>query len=637
MIWIVCALLGVLLIGTSARIYFLKKNGLSRVVIALGCLFAATYVLYIPPFTATYGTMFGAIGDLLHVLRVVSLDADVTHFYDVIVKNTGHILMARGYVSMLGLLHVALPAVSALTAVTVLLRWISSIQLFFTNKRKRPMFVFSEANERALHLAKSLEQLNCDIVFASSTSEQLTGEISGKHKPICKEESISELNIKSKKKKDIYFFCISEDENLSLSHLLQLTEKFSSVKESEQEYIHIYQFAKYQDFSTFVDSADKGLLDVHCVNEYEILAYNLLDQYPLMKSATKGVHVLLHGLSPINVVALRAVAWCGQIAGFSLRISVVGIDIGDQKEDLMRLYPGLFAERYDIRFYDCRNEKEIEEAISRECKDANYIIVSEETDNETMERGIALRRLFYKLDDRFAACPPIFCYIKENSKAHLIKNLTTAESNPKRKMNYDLIPFGNLNEVFTYARLVDSPLEKLAKNVHLAYEEIFSDGQIDVQQALKRYNIFEVNKRSNRANALHIRYKLNMLGLDYTDDPDAEEVRLEDYYTTEALARMSYSEHSRWMAFLETEGWTVAQREDVLAYQNSGISKGRHNCPLLKMHPYICEYEKLKDLSLELENKDTTVYDEELIVRIPDILGDKWNVIGQKYKIIKMK
>ena len=637
MIWLVCALLGALLIGSSARIYFHKKNGLPRVVIALGCLFAATYVLYIPAFTSTYGIMFGAIGDLLHVLRVVSLDADVTHFYDVIVANTGHILIARGYVAMLGLMHVALPTVSALTAVTVLIRWFSSIQLFFTNRRKRPMFVFSEANERALHLAKSLEQLNCDIVFASSTAEHLAGEIGGKHKPICKEEGISELNIKSRRNKDIYFFCISEDENLSLSHLLQLVEKFSAVKESEQQHIHIYQFAKHQDFSTFVDSADKGMLDVHCVNEYGILAYNLLDQYPLTKSATKGVHVLLHGISAINVVVLRAVAWCGQMADFPLRISVVGIDIENQKADLMQLYPGLFTQRYDIRFYDCQNEKQIEDTISRECKDANYIIVSEETDNQTMERGIALRRLFYRLDEGFAACPPIFCYIKENAKAHLIKNLTTAESNPKRKMNYDLIPFGNLNEVFTYARLVDSPLEKLAKNVHLAYEEIFSDGPIDVQQALKRYNIFEVNKRSNRANALHIRYKLNMLGLDYTDDPDAQEVRLEDYYTPEALAKMSYSEHSRWMAFLETEGWTVAQREDVLAYQNSGISKGRHNCPLLKMHPYICEYEKLKDLSLELENKDTTVYDEELIVRIPDILGDKWNVIGKKYKIIKMK
>lgn len=40
---------------------------------------------------------------------------------------------------------------------------------------------------------------------------------------------------------------------------------------------------------------------------------------------------------------------------------------------------------------------------------------------------------------------------------------------------------------------------------------------------------------------------------------------------------------------------------------------------------------------MELEGKDTTVYDEELILRIPDILGDKWNVAGKKYKIFNIR
>ena len=203
-------------------------------------------------------------------------------------------------------------------------------------------------------------------------------------------------------------------------------------------------------------------------------------------------------------------------------------------------------------------------------------------------------------------------------------------------MSYNLTPFGSLDEIYTYEILVDSDLEKLAKNVHLAYEEIFSDGDINVKEALKRYNVFEVNKRSNRANALHIRYKLNTLGLDYTNDPNANEVRPEDFYTEEVLENMSVSEHNRWMAFLETEGWLPAEKNEVIAYRESGISKGRHNCPALKMHPYICAYEELKDLSLELEGKDTTVYDKELIIRIPDILGDKWNSSKKKFKIIKM-
>ena len=77
---------------------------------------------------------------------------------------------------ILGALHMAVPAASALTAVTVLFRCFSSMQLFFANILKKPMFVFSELNERSLQLAKSLENIKCDIVFAGSTEDSLKNE-----------------------------------------------------------------------------------------------------------------------------------------------------------------------------------------------------------------------------------------------------------------------------------------------------------------------------------------------------------------------------------------------------------------------------------------------------------------------------
>ena len=636
MIWIICTIISAIMIVLSIRAYLNKSNGSLRVIAVLGCLFAATYIIYLPALLSSYGLLSGLIGNLIHVLQVVTLDADIMEYYDVISSGIGNIVLAKLYMVLQGVLHVALPTVSALTAVTVLFRCFSSMQLFFASKRKKPLFIFSEINERSLQLAKSLCGIKCDIVFANSTTDSLNNENETGLDFIFKEESISELNVKQKKGKDIYYFCISDDEDASLSYALQLIEKHSNLKDADQKHIHIFQFAKSDDFSVFIDSANKGMLDIQCINEYEMLLYNLLNRYPLFKFAKSEIHVLLHGLSQINITALKAIAWCGQLGGYSLKISVVGTNISSQIEELKLTVPGLFTERYNIIFYDCSSEKEIVDTISQKCLDTNYVIVSEATDNETMKQGIILRRLFYKSSKTFDACPPIFCYIKEPSKFNIVKNLSTAESNPKRKMSYDLTPFGSLEEVYTYKNLVDSDLEKLAKNVHLAYEEIFSDNPIDVPEALKRYNIFEVNKRSNRANALHIRYKLNLLGLDYTDTYDKESVDMSDYYTEQYLEILSMSEHDRWMAFLETEGWEPSTKEEVYSYRESGISKGRHNCPILKKHPYICEYEKLKDLSLDLEGKDTTVYDKELILRIPDILGDKWNVAGKKYQITKL-
>ena len=637
--WIICASVAVLLIVIGVGLYLGKRNSNTRSVIALGCIFGATFVAYSPVYFGDYGIIGGLFGNVIHTLRVVTIDADVTEFYDAIRSGIGSELLTKAYTVMIGALHIALPMLSAVTAFTVLVRYFSTMQIHLAGKRNCPMFIFSEVNERSLHLAKSLEKIKCDIIFAGSTADSFNGKIENKHSVILKDEEISELTIKNRKGKDIYFFCISEDEDVSLGHTLDLIERYSSASEAEQEHIHIYQFTKHEDFAVFIDSADKESIDVQCINEYEMLVYNLLDKHPLMKYGRSGAHVLIHGLSDMNVVALKAVAWCGQMSNFSLRISVVGVDMVDRINELRMNTPGLFTDRYDIRFFDCRTEKEVIDTIRTDCADANYIIVGEKSDNDTMNLGISLRRLFYMIDTDFSACPPIFCYIKEPSKFSLIKDLATAESNPKRKVNYNLTPFGSLEEVYTYETLISSGLENIAKNVHLAYEEIFSDGEINVKEALKRYNIFEVNKRANRGAALHIRYKLNMLGLDYKEivGPEDEELQLRDAYTEEALESMSVAEHNRWMAFLEAEGWLPAEKDEVNAYRNSGISRGRHNCPILKMHPYICEYEKLRDLSVELEGKDTTVYDRELIARIPDILGDKWNVSGKKYKIVRLK
>ena len=637
--WIICASVAVLLIVIGVGLYLGKRNSNTRSVIALGCIFGATFVAYSPVYFGDYGIIGGLFGNVIHTLRVVTIDADVTEFYDAIRSGIESELLTKAYTVMIGALHIALPMLSAVTAFTVLVRYFSTMQIHLAGKRNCPMFIFSEVNERSLHLAKSLEKIKCDIIFAGSTADSFNGKIENKHSVILKDEEISELTIKNRKGKDIYFFCISEDEDVSLGHTLDLIERYSSASEEEQEHIHIYQFTKHEDFAVFIDSADKESIDVQCINEYEMLVYNLLDKHPLMKYGRSGAHVLIHGLSDMNVVALKAVAWCGQMSNFSLRISVVGVDMVDRINELRMNTPGLFTDRYDIRFFDCRTEKEVIDTIRTDCADANYIIVGEKSDNDTMNLGISLRRLFYMMDTDFSACPPIFCYIKEPSKFSLIKDLATAESNPKRKVNYNLTPFGSLEEVYTYETLISSGLENIAKNVHLAYEEIFSDGEINVKEALKRYNIFEVNKRANRGAALHIRYKLNMLGLDYKEivGPEDEELQLRDAYTEEALESMSVAEHNRWMAFLEAEGWLPAEKDEVNAYRNSGISRGRHNCPILKMHPYICEYEKLRDLSVELEGKDTTVYDRELIARIPDILGDKWNVSGKKYKIVRLK
>jgi site-specific recombinase XerD len=104
----------------------------------------------------------------------------------------------------------------------------------------------------------------------------------------------------------------------------------------------------------FIDSADKGSLDVQCVNEYEQLIYSLLDRYPLSKFASSQLHVLLHGMSPINIIALRAIAWCSKLGSFRTKISLVGLNIADVYEDRLRVVGKGNKERFVYFGTPCR-------------------------------------------------------------------------------------------------------------------------------------------------------------------------------------------------------------------------------------------------------------------------------------------
>lgn len=633
MIWIICAIISTLFLITGVVLFLYNRKQKLRVIYVLGVLFIASYVAYIPVFLQKYDLVSSLFAGIFNLLQLMTINADYLKHYELIKLCVNAEVFAVIYLAILAILHLALPIVSAISAVALLLRFLSSIRLYVATKTKRPIFIFSEVNDRSTALASDFKHLKCDIVFCDCDEKTISkGKNSGF---IFKAEKIEELTVNAKNGKEVYFICLSGSENKSLSSALALIEKSSKLDSKAQETIHIYHFANHKDYSLYIDSTDKGSLDIRCINEYESLIYNLLDKYPLYSYADKDIHVLLYGLSEINVMALRIISWCGKLYNYNLKISVVGKDIEEKENQLKLLYPGLFESYHDIKFYNTKTENQTFEIIKKDLSDANYILVSEKTDVETMEQGVELRRLFYKVDKTYTNCPPIFCYVQDESKFNVVKDLKTAESKPERKMSYNLIPFGNLSEIYSVEYLVDSPFEKIARNVHFAYAEIFSSGEINKEETLKGYSTFEVNKRSNRANALHIRYKLNLLGLDYTDDMSAEEVDFKKYLTEDLLTKLAISEHDRWLTFLQSEGWTTSTKDDVYAYRESGVSKGRHNCPLLKMHPYICEFDKLEDLSIELEGKNTAVYDFELIKKIPEILGDKWGVAKKSFKIIK--
>lgn len=637
MLWYICFALTVLCLGVVVRIAFAKSMGRMRMlyVMAFGTL--AAYLIYIPPFFTEYRFFSALFGNVINILKMATVDADYLEFYDLIDAEIPSEIFSNVYSVVLATLHVLLPAMVAMTAVTLIMQCLTRMRVSFLKRRKRDLHVFSFVSDRSEYLARDIRanDKNCDIVFLDSHEDRDYSDLRSDIHCSVLDEKIENIEAEAKKRK-VFYYCISDSEEQNLNDTLALLSCLEKVPAEDQSNFEVFLFSSDPDAELLLDSVNKGLVNLRLIDEELISVYRLLEEYPLPHYAKdKKISVLITGFSQVATSVLRSVAWVGQLWGYDLSVTVLAKNAEGDFADFKTNYPNLFSDHYRIRFFSYETEGQFRALVKEQCADATYVVVCQ-SEAETVERAVTLRRLLYGVDGTFTNAPPIFAYMENPDKAKAISLLRTAEGKEERRMSYAITPFGMLTSLYTQQNLSASKVEGLAKNVHLVYEDIFSENGVDVPSALGRYNLFEVNKKSNRANALHIRYKLALLGLDYTDG-DGEEVDLKAVLTPEILENLTRSEHDRWQAFLESEGWVTASVDQSKTYQASGISKGRHQCPLLKMHPYICPFDDLVACSDALGLPDSTVYDRDLITRIPDILHDKWGVSGKKYKIVKLK
>jgi len=277
------------------------------------------------------------------------------------------------------------------------------------------------------------------------------------------------------------------------------------------------------------------------------------------------------------------------------------------------------------------------DTIARKCDDTTYVIVATGADMENAVMAVRLRREFLKHNGEQSHKPEIYAYIRDKDDANVLSELKTSGAISSNRVSYDIVPFGSDEDVYNYENFYDSDRECLGINVHLVNESLRCNGELDVSAAMERYNSMEVFKRSNIASAMHMRYKLSCLCLDYSCDPDAIGVDYSEYLTDEELEQLTRAEHDRWRMFMIADGWTGVDMADMEEYRELVVKTGEYISQIKKVHPYICPFDELKARSEYLGVGDEVEYDREMILNIPDILHDKWDVTGVKYKIIKKK
>ena len=498
----------------------------------------------------------------------------------------------------------------------------------------RDVYCFSELNASSLCLALNLERGPGLLVFCNCYGDSYLTEKAAEAGALLLAEPMEAVKLKGKRKR--FFFCVSEDETQNLVGVQQLIQRFKACSEATKQRMAMYLFASKRESEAMLNATDKCGFSVTAFNERTAIAYDLLFTKPLFEAPqppdSRELSVLIVGAGALGREILKAVAWCGQ-GGRPLRIHVVDCNAKRLEHVFQMECPELRQPNYDIHFWQADVQtSDFEALLTERCKQVGYIAVSLNDDDLNIETALFLRGHYLRQN----GWEPVICAkVSDRTRQSVLEELTAVHREKLERKNwsydnpaaqpYRIHPFGVREELYRHAFLMDNALEHMAKNVNAIYDHILNP-ETTAAQALYNYNANEKNKRSCRANAVHIAYKLWQLGFQMRLAQPGEEQNPEALKSLQALLadeagllEQAQKEHLRWNAFMRSEGYRGVSLEEarIFAAEQTG---GSHTHTRAWLHACICDWDALIAVAEEFDQK-IPQYDSELIAAIPEILS----------------
>lgn len=516
---------------------------------------------------------------------------------------------------------------------------------YLLNRRRSAVYLFSEINDHALLLAESIasHERKALIVFCGC-SDNDSESVAEARASGCIFIAKPEFDIVLRSKKTRVYFEISEDENENLRRTKILLQKYTTAEcPSDYQNIRVFLFSAQEETGLALDAANKQGIRVQIVDRNRLAANQLLFEHPLYTAVhgKKKISVLVVGAGHTGKEIVKDAVWCGQL-GPDYHVDVTVIDKNaEHVEAVMRKdCPEIFAAPYSVSFIAADAETEqFESVLDARCGDADYIAVCLGNDGLNIKTALFLRAYYLRKDSCFTNEPFIAVLTSDDTNYQSVAEFAAIDREKQIKygwtavseqsLNYRLCPFGSYSSIYSYDFLVDSLLEKLAINVHYAYDLAGDHDKTTEQESQIRYNVSEINRRSDRATALHIRYKLFMLGYDMKEmkNASAEEIagsgRLLEQLKSQlkdsaVIDRMARVEHDRWCAFMRAEGWRSATLEQALVYKARTF--GNQKFTKANMHACLCSWNEL-DRIMPVFCSNLKEYDARPFRDIPMILG----------------
>jgi hypothetical protein len=617
----------------------------------------AIFIMFIP-LSEDNGKIDDFFLNFVTALQSGSLDASYNDFLskvDYIFNENPQSTFFAVYRTTMSVLMVLSPILFGGIILSLFIKLVQRLKYFFLYPFKDGYF-FSELNLHSLALADSIAKnvRRPMIIFYNVLPEGNLYETALDNRYIVLEKNNARFNYSQRR--SLYFFEIAMDTSTNLYGAQQRVQQLSRYRKRPKA--QIYVFTDYPEAEIVLDATDKKDFTVTLVNRRITTAYELLFNQPLFNAFKPDgdpiCSVLVAGAGATGMEVVKAAAWCGQMDGIPLEINIIDKNAGLARETFAMECPELADGRYSIHFHetDTRTPR-FEDILNQYGRSANYIVVSLGDDDLNIKTALFLRGYFIRTDPDYTREPIICVQASAEDTARSLRELTTInrerlktnnlETSSPKAQNYHFFPFGTYENVYSYETVIGSPIEKLARNVHAAYETA-QNPDVSVKTINKNYNTNEIGKRSSRASAVHIRYKLHHLGYSMelakpgeVCDPEVLAELREKLNDEAILSRFMKLEHTRWNVFQRSQGYrgvSIAQAQAYKAYTN-----GSHIHRRAKLHACICDWDELPKV-MDTFDPNMLKYDRTLVVNIPAIIGaekdDAINISGVRYMVKRL-
>lgn len=534
----------------------------------------SSFALFIPIYlTAFEGNNCGIAETLLiaghSVIRLFVVDGEFNFITDNLATTDPAVY--QGYTVMFAVLFVLAPALT-FSFVLSFFKNVSAYQKYWS-RFYCDTYIFSELNEKSLSLAKSLKQAKPRtrlIVFTDVyESEEQSLELEERAREIgavCFKKDILTINFSLFHwGKSLSFFAIGEDPSENINHALKLVDKFKNRNKT-----NLYVFSTQLEAEMLLGNAFSGAdgtsykIKVRRVNEVRSLISRTLydDGYEKIfqsaqpdETGEKQINALVVGMGEHGTEMTKALSWFCQMDGYFVRINAVDLD-EKAPERFVSLCPELMQnngcrDEGDARYHiTVHGGVDVEDgafdALLQSLPKTTYVFVALGQDELNIATAVKIRMLCERM-----GCSPVIQAVISNSDK---KQALTGVVNFKGQ-SYAIDFIGDIQSSYTEKVILDSEVEEAALARHMKWgkEEEFWQ--------------FDYNYKSSMASAIHRRMK-EQCGIPGIEKAPSER-------TQEELWKIRKLEHSRWNAYMRSEGYVYGGTTDRSG--RNDMAK-KHNC-----------------------------------------------------------